>query len=172
MTSLAYGHSSFCPLAWYSRNKDGGWRKKPDERWKPDISTDELSIRVVFEIGIAESAQHLELIAHGWLETAGSTTEIAFMMIANRDVTYITIQRRECNSDAQEAISVETLTMTLTDNMFNVSGDLTLPFRTVVGRDVDSNSEVEKDLRITRLNSQCCGACLGISTFYAYSYLS
>jgi hypothetical protein len=75
-------------------------------------------------------------------------------MIVDRDTPDISIQRWELPGTQHDmprvAIPVQTVTTTRSNNTTDVSGDLNLPFREFVGRDIDPNSVVERDLGITR----------------------
>lgn len=98
-------------------------------------------------------------------------------MIVDRDTPDITIQRWELPDTQPDmprvAIPVQTITMTRSNNTTDVSGDLNLPFREFVGRDIDPNSAVERDLRITRQRlSKLGGACLEKTRFHFIPHLN
>lgn len=133
----------------------GNWKKEADECWAPSQHATQLSL--VLEIGLSESASKLTMDAHGWLETAGSTIKVVLTMTISRNNPQITIRHWErgprlYNITTRQlplsAFCKDEITITHTNNITTVSGDLTLPFEGIVGR--VPNGPLERDFFISR----------------------
>lgn len=86
----------------------GRWRKEPDACWIP---TGANQPTVVTEVGLSESASQLIQDARGWLETAGSSTRIAFTISVSRNSYRVTIGAWEL---ANRASSITTRSSSMT----------------------------------------------------------
>lgn len=134
----------------------GNWRKEADQSWAPPARDTRLSM--ILEIGLSESARKLAQDSRGWLETAGSTIQVVITMNIDRNRPQITVRHWElgprlsttvtCGSP-QSAHCVNEITITRANTTTTVSGDLTLPFRKIVGR-VRNPSSSERDFFIAQ----------------------
>jgi hypothetical protein len=116
---------------------------------------------MILEIGLTESARRLALDARGWLETTGSTIEVAITMKIDRNNPHITIRYWErgprlshiatCQSP-MSARCMDEITITRVNNTTTVSGDLTVPFQKVLGR--NPTVPLERDFLIPRQKLQ------------------
>ncbi|KAL1966543.1 hypothetical protein VTN77DRAFT_4465 [Rasamsonia byssochlamydoides] len=137
----------------------GNWKKQADECWAPSQQATQLS--AILEIGLSELAQRLAADARGWLETTGSTIEVAITMKVDRNNPQITIRLWErgprlslivTRQSPTTAHCIDQIEITRTNNTTIVTGDLTLPFRKVVGR--VPNNPLENDFLIPRQKLQ------------------
>ncbi|KAH8705065.1 hypothetical protein BGW36DRAFT_353490 [Talaromyces proteolyticus] len=137
----------------------GNWTKQADECWAPKAQ--DTNLRVIFEIGLSESSRHLAMDARGWLETQGSTIELAITMIVDQSNPSITIQLWEkdvrqynirTRNRPEQAYCVQEMTIVHQNNGTIVSQNLVLPFKAFLGR--DPQDAIERDLILTRSRLQ------------------
>ncbi|PSS09275.1 hypothetical protein M430DRAFT_53800 [Amorphotheca resinae ATCC 22711] len=133
----------------------GDFTKEPDGGWARLSQNPNPSF--VLEIGLSESSGRLVLDARGWLESTGSTVQIAVTIMVNRKKPEIVVQRWEI---VPRVYSVRTrashppasCTQEVRSHYLNqtilVTGGLVIPFNKVVGR--PANQPLEQDFVITR----------------------
>ncbi|KAE8372174.1 hypothetical protein BDV26DRAFT_274624 [Aspergillus bertholletiae] len=133
----------------------GNWVKEADESWV--LTTNNSPITTTLEIGLSESSQKLATDARGWLETNGTTVQVALTMAINRSRPQVVINRYELSppqsitrtrASRSVACCVETINITRGNNTTAASGGLTIPFKKFTGRDMNPNNPLERDLFI------------------------
>ncbi|KAL2822134.1 hypothetical protein BDW59DRAFT_149683 [Aspergillus cavernicola] len=129
------------------------WKEEADECWA--LSTQNAPLTTILEIGLFESSQRLALDARGWLETSGTSVQMAFTLYICRSIPQIIIKHyelsfRQCSIESRASPSsascVETVSITRQNNTTNVSGDLRIPFRKFTNRNISPNNQLERDL--------------------------
>ncbi|KAJ9227006.1 hypothetical protein DTO027B5_7472 [Paecilomyces variotii] len=71
----------------------GNWVKEADCSWAPASPDGKPSF--VVEVGLSESARHLALYAHGWLESSSSSVKVVVTISINRQSPDIVLHRWE-----------------------------------------------------------------------------
>jgi hypothetical protein len=131
----------------------GDFMKEPNAGWARLSQTPNPSF--VLETGLSESSGRLVLDARGWLESIGSTVQIAVTMMVNRKKPEIVVQRWEVLPRVyytRACLSPTSCTQEVRSHYSNqtimVTGDLVIPFNKVVGR--PANQPSEQDFVITQ----------------------
>ncbi|EZG06201.1 hypothetical protein H106_03986 [Trichophyton rubrum CBS 735.88] len=125
-------------------SKTGRFVKEPDGSLRPlhhEWPT------VVVETGLLETGRKLSMDARGWLETDGSETRVVVTANIDRKAPCIIFHKWARKADRGIASIVEEIIATRKDTT-EVTGDMTLTFEEVVGR--QRNEINERDVIITK----------------------
>ncbi|KAI9375971.1 hypothetical protein BJX61DRAFT_24291 [Aspergillus egyptiacus] len=142
----------------------GNWKKEADCCWAPGSTVERLSF--VVEVGLSESARHLALDAHGWLETNASPVNLVVTIGIRREYPEIIFRRWELlhgpgtptRSSTPSTSCTAFIKLSRIDSTTSVTGEcyvngtlmnttqLDLPFDKIVNR--PPRQPLEKDLVI------------------------
>lgn len=149
----------------------GNWTKEADSSWTPSLTS--LKLSFVVEIGLSESARHLALDTHGWLEANSSSIKVVVTISIRHDHPEIIFNRweltdREGPSTRSHSLSAHrtaVLKLSRQNNTTTITGEahtvgttttttqLTLPFDKIMGR--PPSQALERDLVISAQELKC-----------------
>jgi hypothetical protein len=134
----------------------GNFTKQPDGCWAPISQSPNPTL--VLEIGLSESSKRLAIDARGWLESPGSTVQLAVTADINRNRAEIIFRQWEVmprrfhmptrNSPISSSC-VQKITTIYSNGSTTATGSFILPFHKIVGRPVNPNKPLEQNFIIS-----------------------
>ncbi|KAF3482648.1 uncharacterized protein GIQ15_01972 [Arthroderma uncinatum] len=134
-------------------SEDGRFIKEPDDSFTPN-GREWPSLTI--EVGLSERPNKLAIDARGWLEAKGSETQVVITANIDQTVPQITFHKWELVAEACRATrssltlgeTTEKVICKLENGVIEVSGQINIPFKKLVGR--EKQTDTEYDIVLTR----------------------